>query len=83
LHDKITMVDGMTVATGSFNYSASAENRNAENLLVIHDLAPSREYIENWNARAARSRPSKLRCVEKAQLWKKSRITFQNSWGNP
>ena len=43
MHDKVAIVDGMTVATGSYNYSASADGRNAENLLVIHDLALARE----------------------------------------
>jgi phosphatidylserine/phosphatidylglycerophosphate/cardiolipin synthase-like enzyme len=33
-HDKVIIVDGETVQTGSFNYSAAAENRNSENVLV-------------------------------------------------
>jgi len=57
MHNKIMIVDGATVITGSFNYTWSAEHRNAENLLVIHDPAFAAEYTQNWNARAARSRP--------------------------
>jgi phosphatidylserine/phosphatidylglycerophosphate/cardiolipin synthase-like enzyme len=34
-HDKIVIVDGSTVVTGSFNFTKQAENENAENLLVI------------------------------------------------
>lgn len=34
-HNKIMIIDGATVITGSFNFTAAAENKNAENLLVI------------------------------------------------
>jgi len=57
MHDKIMIVDGATVITGSFNYTWSAEHKNAENLLVIHDPALAGQYTQNWNLRAARSRP--------------------------
>lgn len=57
MHNKVMIVDGATVVTGSFNYTWSAEHRNAENLLVIHDPALAAEYTQNWNIRAARSRP--------------------------
>ncbi len=57
MHNKIMIVDGATVITGSFNYTWSAEHKNAENLLVIHDPALAAEYTQNWNIRAARSRP--------------------------
>lgn len=33
-HDKVIIVDGETVELGSFNYSASAQNRNSENVFV-------------------------------------------------
>ncbi len=57
MHNKVMIVDDQTVVTGSFNYTWSAEHRNAENLLVIHDPALAAEYTQNWNIRAARSRP--------------------------
>lgn len=34
-HDKVIMVDGKHLQTGSFNYSASAHSRNSENVLVM------------------------------------------------
>ena len=37
MHDKFIVVDGVTVETGSFNYSAGAEARNAENVLVLRE----------------------------------------------
>lgn len=57
MHNKIMIVDDATVITGSFNYTWSAEHRNAENLLVIHAPTLAAEYTQNWNIRAARSRP--------------------------
>jgi len=36
-HNKIIIVDGAVVLTGSFNFTKAAESNNAENLLVIHD----------------------------------------------
>jgi phosphatidylserine/phosphatidylglycerophosphate/cardiolipin synthase-like enzyme len=56
MHNKVTVIDGETVLTGSFNYTWSAEHWNAENLLVLHDPAVAAEYLRNWNQRAAQSR---------------------------
>jgi phosphatidylserine/phosphatidylglycerophosphate/cardiolipin synthase-like enzyme len=35
-HNKIMLIDGSTLLTGSFNFTNAAEKSNAENLLVIH-----------------------------------------------
>ena len=35
MHDKVMIVDGKVVLTGSYNWSAHAENENNENLVVI------------------------------------------------
>jgi phosphatidylserine/phosphatidylglycerophosphate/cardiolipin synthase-like enzyme len=56
-HSKVMVIDGNTVITGSFNFSWSAEHKNAENLLVIHDSPVAEQYGQNWNARVQRSRP--------------------------
>jgi len=37
MHNKFIVVDNKTVETGSFNYSAAAANKNAENVIVIWD----------------------------------------------
>jgi phosphatidylserine/phosphatidylglycerophosphate/cardiolipin synthase-like enzyme len=34
-HNKIVIIDGQTVLTGSFNFTKQADENNAENLLVI------------------------------------------------
>jgi phosphatidylserine/phosphatidylglycerophosphate/cardiolipin synthase-like enzyme len=35
-HNKVMLIDGKTIITGSFNFTQSAERNNAENLLIIH-----------------------------------------------
>lgn len=54
-HNKVMVIDGLAVITGSFNFTTAAERRNAENLLVIHDRALAARYTENWHAHAAHS----------------------------
>ena len=34
-HNKIMIIDKQTLVTGSFNFTKAAEEKNAENLLVI------------------------------------------------
>ena len=47
-HNKVMILDGKTVLTGSFNYTNAAENANAENLLRIDDPALAQKYRANW-----------------------------------
>ena len=47
-HNKIMIIDREIVITGSFNFTKAAEEKNAENLLIIKDKALARIYIENW-----------------------------------
>jgi len=54
-HNKVMIIDGDTVITGSFNFTTAAERQNAENLLMIHDRALAARYTENWRAHAAHS----------------------------
>jgi len=37
MHHKVIVIDGLTVITGSYNFSAAAEEVNDENLLIIED----------------------------------------------
>jgi phosphatidylserine/phosphatidylglycerophosphate/cardiolipin synthase-like enzyme len=48
-HNKIMVIDGATILTGSFNFTKAAESNNAENLLVIKDPGLARKYTANWN----------------------------------
>ena len=56
-HNKVMVLDDATVITGSFNFTAAAQNHNAENLLVIIDPALADEYRENWQHRRAVATP--------------------------
>lgn len=58
-HNKIMIIDGNEVITGSFNFTASAQERNAENLVFILDKKLAQEYTENWEMRERMSTPYK------------------------
>ena len=57
-HNKIMIIDNTTVITGSFNFTKAAEERNAENLLVLKD-APDLVilYKEHFQNHAMHSHP--------------------------
>ncbi|MGH8159183.1 MAG: phospholipase D family protein [Rhodanobacter sp.] len=53
-HNKVIVIDGRTVITGSFNFSRAAETTNAENLVVFHDAPElAGAYSQNWLRRAS------------------------------
>jgi phosphatidylserine/phosphatidylglycerophosphate/cardiolipin synthase-like enzyme len=47
-HNKMMVIDGETVITGSFNFTKAAEKENSENLLIIHDRKLAEKYVKNW-----------------------------------
>ena len=48
-HNKFMVIDGSTVQTGSFNYTAAAAERNAENVLVLRNApAVAAQYDAEW-----------------------------------
>ena len=57
-HAKVMVIDDTTVITGSFNFTKAAEERNAENLLVIKDAPElAKAYEANIHEHAAHSHP--------------------------
>jgi phosphatidylserine/phosphatidylglycerophosphate/cardiolipin synthase-like enzyme len=48
MHDKFMVLDGDTVETGSFNYTRSAESRNAENVLILRNTQAAQTYDREW-----------------------------------
>jgi phosphatidylserine/phosphatidylglycerophosphate/cardiolipin synthase-like enzyme len=59
-HNKIILVDGQVVITGSFNFTNAAEQSNAENLLVLKGKADLyAAYESNFQTHAAHSVPYK------------------------
>jgi phosphatidylserine/phosphatidylglycerophosphate/cardiolipin synthase-like enzyme len=47
-HNKIMVIDQETVITGSFNFTKAAEEKNAENLLILKNKDLARFYVGNW-----------------------------------
>lgn len=48
-HDKVICIDGQTVETGSFNYSAAAASKNSENVLVLWGNPKlAAVYLQHW-----------------------------------
>lgn len=55
-HNKTIIIDGHLVIGGSFNYTASAEKRNAENVLFMDSEDLAKKFTANWESRLAVSR---------------------------
>jgi phosphatidylserine/phosphatidylglycerophosphate/cardiolipin synthase-like enzyme len=55
--DVRVVVDGVTAETGSFNFTASAGSKNAENVLVLHDPAVAERYQREWERLWGESEP--------------------------
>jgi phosphatidylserine/phosphatidylglycerophosphate/cardiolipin synthase-like enzyme len=54
-HNKVMVIDESIVITGSFNFTESAEKRNAENLLIIASAEMAKVYAQNWEKCRAHS----------------------------
>lgn len=48
MHNKVMVIDGRVVITGSFNFTENAEQRNAENLLILRSHVAADRYAGNW-----------------------------------
>jgi len=57
MHHKVMIIDDRIVVTGSYNFTASAENRNDENLLIIEDAALADQYRREFEKIYALSAP--------------------------
>jgi phosphatidylserine/phosphatidylglycerophosphate/cardiolipin synthase-like enzyme len=49
-HNKVMVIDGETVITGSFNFTKAAQEKNAENMLVIRGQVLAAQYTQNWES---------------------------------
>lgn len=54
-HNKVMIVDNHDLISGSFNFSRSAQTRNAENVLIIKSSTLAKLYAANWKNRQAAS----------------------------
>lgn len=52
MHDKVIIVDGQTVETGSFNYTRAGARKNSGNVLVIREMPEiASRYLAHWQSR--------------------------------
>ena len=56
-HNKIMIVDGRVVITGSYNFTKAAEKNNAENLVIIESGSVAEKYHNNWQKHRRHSQP--------------------------
>jgi phosphatidylserine/phosphatidylglycerophosphate/cardiolipin synthase-like enzyme len=54
-HNKVMIIDGDKVITGSYNYSRSAQYRNAENMVIIISSQIASQYQRNFDYRLSQS----------------------------
>ncbi len=47
-HNKIMIIDKSKVITGSFNFTNAADNRNAENVVLIENSDIAATYLQGW-----------------------------------
>lgn len=79
-HNKVIILDGMTTITGSFNFSWSAQHRNAENVLLIHNKQLSKRYTANFYRRLKKSVSLLQYCFVTAHHH--CRTTIVKKWDN-
>jgi len=48
LHSKVLIVDEKIVVTGSYNFTKTANSKNAENSIVIYSDAIAKKYVKNF-----------------------------------
>jgi phosphatidylserine/phosphatidylglycerophosphate/cardiolipin synthase-like enzyme len=54
-HNKLILIDDLEVIGGSFNYTRSAQERNAENVTILSSQTLVSEFSRNWESRRAAS----------------------------
>jgi phosphatidylserine/phosphatidylglycerophosphate/cardiolipin synthase-like enzyme len=63
LHHKVFIIDGVTVITGSFNFSEGARDSNDENLIIVSDPDLGAQFLAEFHRRWAEAKlPSKITC---------------------
>jgi hypothetical protein len=49
IHDKVFIIDGETVITGSYNPTNNGDKYNDENVLILHDKDIASRFLEEYN----------------------------------
>jgi phospholipase D len=55
-HNKVMIFDRRSVLTGSYNFTNAANDRNAENLLIVENKEFAKKYFDNWHFRKKSAR---------------------------
>jgi len=55
-HNKVIIIDLQKVVTGSFNFTKSADSRNAENVIIVNDKKIAKRYLQNWLSRKQKNK---------------------------
>lgn len=55
-HNKIIVIDGHLVIGGSYNFTAAAQKRNAENVTFTDSREVAKQFSDNWDSRLKVSR---------------------------
>lgn len=55
-HNKVIVIDGRLTIGGSYNYTAAAQRRNAENVTFTDSVDIARQFLSNWDSRLKVSR---------------------------
>jgi phosphatidylserine/phosphatidylglycerophosphate/cardiolipin synthase-like enzyme len=64
MHDKVIILDGQTVITGSYNFTQTADKYNDDNVVVLHDPALAGVYEHEFARIVAEAKqPSALNCA--------------------
>lgn len=58
MHNKVFIIDGQVVVTGSFNPTKNADENNDENILIIHDAAIASRYTQEFEKVFAQGKPN-------------------------
>ncbi len=58
-HNKVILIDGEWIETGSFNYSPNAENYNGENALICRGAEAYADYLADWQKHQSHSEAAK------------------------
>ena len=57
MHRKVFIIDKQIVVTGSYNFAASAEKNNDENLVVISNPGIAAQYMKEFQQVYAAAQP--------------------------
>ena len=49
IHHKVFIIDGNTVITGSYNPTKNGNERNDENILIIHDFSVAKKFLDEYD----------------------------------